>query len=119
MTDSPLAGTWQMVRAERSGDPAPELVTRHITLELTAETYLVRHAGQVTDQGTFATGAVVGRRTMVWHGTAGHNAGRTIPCLYQLRGDRLRICYGLNGVAPTEFATTIGDQRYLATYRRI
>jgi hypothetical protein len=38
--------------------------------------------------------------------------------LYQLAGDRLRVCYGLDGVTPDAMATRARDQRYLATYAR-
>jgi hypothetical protein len=50
--------------------------------------------------------------------TKGENSGRTMPAIAQLRGDRLRICFGLDGVRPTEFLTALGAARYLVTYRR-
>lgn len=107
-----------MIRAERGGDPAPEEATRLIVLELRNGEYFVRYQGEVTDQGTFEVGGVVDTRTLLLRGATGLNAGRTIPGVFQLRGDRLRVCYGLNGIAPTEFATAIGDERYLAVYQR-
>lgn len=115
---SPVDGVWQMVRAELSGDPAPDLVVRQTVVELDEGTYTVRFAGQAVDRGHFELGAVAGARTMLLRGTAGPNAGRTIPCLYQCQGDRLRVCYGMDGIAPNEFATAADDARYLATYRR-
>ncbi len=45
-------GTWQMIRAELNGEPAPELVTSKKVLELKAGNYAVRYAGQVIDSGT-------------------------------------------------------------------
>lgn len=113
-----IEGVWQMVRAENCGDEAPELVVQRTTIELQAGEYRVRFAGEVVDAGTFELGSVVGSYTMLLRGTAGPNAGRTIPCVFQLRGDRLRVCFGLNGLAPTEFTTDPQNQRYLATYRR-
>lgn len=113
-----VIGVWQMIRAELSGESAPELVTAKTTIELCDGQYLVRYAGQVVDRGTFELGAAIECPTFVLHGKEGPNAGRSIPCLYQLRGDRLRVCYGLDGTAPDGFATVGGDQRYLAVYRR-
>ena len=46
------------------------------------------------------------------------NAGRTIPAIFQRKGELLRICYGLDGTTPTTFATTAGSSHYLAIYRR-
>lgn len=117
MNDS-IEGLWQMVHAESCGEPAPELVAERTTIELSGGTYRVRFNGEVVDAGSFELGGVVTERTLLLRGTSGPNAGRTIPCVFQLRRDRLRVCFGLNGIAPTEFATDARNQRYLATYRR-
>jgi uncharacterized protein (TIGR03067 family) len=113
-----IDGLWQMIRAERDGEGAPDEATRLIVIELRDGEYFVRLNGETVDQGTFELGGVVDTRTMLLRGITGPNAGRTIPCLLQLRGDRLRVCYGMNGIAPTEFATQMGDERYLAVYQR-
>lgn len=113
-----LDGTWQMVGAELSGEAAPELVIEQSTMQLAAEHYTMRFGGEAVDCGTFELGGVVEAQTILLHGVTGPNAGRTIPCLYQLRGNRLRICFGLDGVAPTDFITQPQTRRYLAMYRR-
>jgi uncharacterized protein (TIGR03067 family) len=113
-----IDGVWQMTRAERDGEGAPDEATRLIIIELREGEYFVRLNGETVDQGTFELGGVVDTRTMLLRGVTGPNAGRTIPCLFQIRGDRLRVCYGMNGIAPTEFSTQLGDQRYLAVYQR-
>jgi len=41
-----------------------------------------------------------------------------ISAIYQLMGDRLRICYALDGTAPLDFKTAPNSRRYLVTYRR-
>lgn len=119
MTPNPaLTGTWEMIRAELAGADSPDLLALKVRLELTASAYTVRFADQVADRGTVThhPGATPAALTLV--GAAGPNAGRTIPCIYQLVGDRLRVCYGLDGTAPTAFATAAGSPHYLATYRR-
>jgi uncharacterized protein (TIGR03067 family) len=107
-----------MVRAEHAGEPSPELVALRVELHFTADTYAVRFAGELADRGTYthAPGGTHAALTLV--GIKGPNAGRAIPCIYQLVGNRLRICYGLAGTPPTAFATSPGTQLYLATYRR-
>ena len=117
--DTPsLDGVWLLVRAEHSGEEAPEMMAEKTELELTHGDYLVRFGGQVTDRGTFELGGTLEMKTMVLHGTEGPNAGRTIPCIYQFVGDRLRVCYGLDGITPNDFTTAHGQHRYLALYRR-
>lgn len=112
-------GRWKLLRAEQGGEAAPDLVINRTTLVLSAGRYAIWFAGEEMDVGSFETGGVTGALTLLLRGSRGPNAGRTIPCIYQLRGDRLRICYGFDGTAPTEFATAAQDQRYLATYQRL
>ncbi len=52
-------------------------------------------------------------------GTEGPNKGKTIPAIFDLAGDTLKICYDLSGQArPTEFKSSPGTQQFLATYQR-
>ena len=117
-TKPAIEGTWEMVRAECEGEAAPELVVQRTEIELVHGDYRVRFAGRITDRGRFEIDAATNAPRLILHGVEGPNAGRTIPGLFQLKGDRLRVCYGLDGVTPAAFATQPGDQRYLATYRR-
>ena len=110
-----LTGRWEMTRAEQDGEASPELLALNVVLELTAATYSVSFAGRVADRGSYT--ATDG--TLTLKGTRGPNKGRTIPCLFQQRGDLLRVCYGLEGTTPTDFTTAPGSGRYLATYRRV
>lgn len=109
-----LVGRWELTRAEQDGAAAPELLALQVVLELGPATYRVSFAGRVADQGSYTQAGPA--LTLV--GGPGPNAGRTIPCLVQQRGDLLRICYGLAGAAPTGFTTAPGSGLYLATYRR-
>ncbi len=109
-----LPGRWEMIKAELAGEDAPDLLALRIELELTAVTYVVRFAGEVADRGTYVRDG----HSLTLTGTAGPNQGRIIPCILQQVGDRLRVCYGLDGTAPTEFTTKTGVQHYLATYKR-
>ncbi len=43
----------------------------------------------------------------------------SFPCIYELEGDTLRVCYDLSGKKrPGEFKTAEGTQLYLVTYTR-
>ena len=115
---SSLPGTWQLIRAEFGGEAAPEVVTAKTTLVLTAATYQVLFDGRPADRGTYERGTPAETNTLTLRGLEGPNAGRAIPCIYQLVRDRLRICYGLDGTRPAAFSAAAGEQHYLATYRR-
>jgi uncharacterized protein (TIGR03067 family) len=113
-----LHGIWEMVRAESGGEPSTDLLALRVELHLNATTYQVRFAGELADEGAYRRAANETHATLILLGAKGPNAGRTIPCIYQLVGDRLRVCYGLDGTTPTEFATTPNSAQYIATYRR-
>jgi uncharacterized protein (TIGR03067 family) len=118
MSNPALHGTWEMIRAELNGENSLELLALRVELELDHSTYLVRFAGEVADHGTYTHHEAGPPARLTIQGSIGPNAGRTIPCIYQLAGDRLRVCYGMDGSAPTAFASPAGSPHYLATYRR-
>ena len=112
-----IDGTWLMVRAELDGEVAPGLVVAKSRIEFAAGRYEARYGSETGDRGTFALGATGEHGTIELKVLEGPNRGRAIPCIYQRRGDRLRVCYGLDGVVPVDFSTGPGRQRYLVTYR--
>jgi len=112
-----IDGIWLMVRAELDGEAAPDLVVAKSAIEFAAGRYEVRFDGEAADRGTFAVGATSEYGTIELQVLEGPNRGRAIPCIFQRRGDRMRVCYGLDGVVPADFSTGQGRQRYLVTYR--
>jgi uncharacterized protein (TIGR03067 family) len=117
LTFEHLHGTWQMIRAELAGEPAHPLLVENTTLEITSARYYVRYDREIADRGHIALADGEPHPQLTLRGTEGPNAGRSIPAIYQRRGDLLRICYGLDGSAPTAFASHAGSQLYLVTYR--
>ena len=113
-----LSGIWEMIRAESGGEPSSDLLALRVELHVSTDTYAVHFAGELADQGTYSPLSSEPHSALILLGAHGPNAGRTIPCIYQLVGNRLRVCYGLDGTTPTAFATTAGSPHYLAIYRR-
>ena len=111
---SPLQGTWLPVRAELDGEAAPALALERMELVFRHDTYAVSFAGTVHDAGAFTHTAA----TLTLTGRLAPHAGRVVPAIYQLVGDRLRICYGIDGTEPVAFTTAANSARYLVTYRR-
>jgi uncharacterized protein (TIGR03067 family) len=110
-----LHGNWRPVRAELDGQEAPTMALERMEFVLSEAEYLVRFAGEIHDRGLWC------RTESTLTLTSQHEAndGRQIPAIYQLAGERLRICYGLDGNEPAEFKTSASSQRYLVTYRRL
>lgn len=116
---SALIGHWQMVRAEFAGEAAPELVVQRTELHFSADRYRVSYDSEERDAGTYVIAGDAATKTLTLLADAGANTGRRVECIFQLVGDRLRICYGLDGKLPTHFTTGLAQPRYLATYRRV
>jgi uncharacterized protein (TIGR03067 family) len=115
---SALQGTWSVVTAELGGVRQPPEIVTNIVLKIGDGKYEVTVNGH-PDKGTCKVDASTKPGTMDITGTEGPNAGRNIPAIYELRGDKLRICYGLRGSPrPTEFKSNPGTQQYLVVYQR-
>ncbi|MFT3780452.1 MAG: TIGR03067 domain-containing protein [Nibricoccus sp.] len=115
----PIEGVWLPFKAELAGEAAPAMALAKMKLEIRANTYAVLFGNEVTDSGSFSLHDGDAIHTITLQGENGVNKGRTIPSIYQLVGDRLRICFGLNGVTPSAFSAAAGTKCYLVTYRRI
>ena len=114
-----LQGSWIPAKAELGAQPLPEDVLKKITLTLTNHDYVVTITGEQSDYGTWTIDTSAKPKAMTIVGTKGPNTGKTFPCIYELKGDNLRICYDLSGAKrPTEFKTEAGTKLYLVTYNR-
>jgi uncharacterized protein (TIGR03067 family) len=118
ITTDPIEGAWRPFKAELSGDHAPAMALEKIRMVIGAGTYAVHFGHEVTDEGSYVLGVVEKRQTITLVSLRGTHAGQTIPSIYQITGDRLRICYGLDGTVPTRFGSTVGTRHYLVSYRR-
>lgn len=112
-----LDGLWQLTHATHEGEQAPELVIERTTLAIHSTTYEIRFADQVADCGALARDPAQAD-TLVLTSATGAHSGRVVPCIFQRKGDLLRICYGFDGARPTAFTAPANSGRYLATYRK-
>ncbi len=114
-----IQGTWIPIKAELSGEAAPTLALEQIEVELSPNGYAVRFGGTNSDEGTYSLALGTPHKTITLLGIKGPNQDKTIPAIYQLNGDRLRICYALDDQGlPDEFRTHPGRKHYLVTYKR-
>jgi uncharacterized protein (TIGR03067 family) len=113
-----IKGTWTPAKAELAGNPMPDTLLKTIILKLDHGNYDVSVAGH-PDKGTYTLEPSSKPKAITIKGTEGPNKGKTIPAIYELKGDSLRICYDLSGATrPAKFKTVPGTQLYLVTYER-
>ena len=113
-----IEGSWTPIKAEFGGQPIPDAVLKTISLKLAGGKYGVMAEGH-PDNGTYSLNTAVQPKSTAVTGTDGPNKGKTFPCIYELNGDTLRICYDLSGAKrPSEFKSVAGTKLYLVTYVR-
>jgi uncharacterized protein (TIGR03067 family) len=114
-----IEGTWKPTSAELAGKAWPEELVKKMTLVVADGKYSVT-IGEQTDKGEVKVDPAKDPRTMdIVGGKGGPNEGKTLLAIYQLTGDKLRICYDLSGKArPKEFKTAPGTELFLVEYQR-
>lgn len=114
-----VEGTWVPVDAELGGQKFPDVVLKTMKLTINDGNYTV-NVGEQIDKGTVKIESTTTPKAMDITGTEGPNQGKTLPAIYELKGDTLRICYDLEGKQrPTEFKTAMGTQQFLVNYKRM
>lgn len=85
-----------------SATPPPKMSSMRLTLRDGRYEFV---EGPSHDLGRLALKPSQRPKEMDIVGVKGPNAGRTIPAIYRLQGDRLTICYGLDGHRPKAFVS--------------
>src|SRR5262245_59124249 len=113
-----MSGTWIPSEAELDGEKLPETAIKSLKLVIKDEKYTVTVDNQV-DEGTVTLDLESDPTGMEIKGTKGPNEGKTIPAIYELKDDVLKVCYNLEGKKrPAKFKTTAGSKFYMVTYKK-
>jgi len=113
-----LEGTWLPTTVQQNGRNWSDEQVKTIKLVIADGKYTVTVSGQ-DDKGTLKLDPNAKPATMDIVGTDGPNKGRTIPAIYELSADTLKICYGLGiETRPTQFESKPGSRLLLITYKR-
>jgi uncharacterized protein (TIGR03067 family) len=110
-------GTWLATKAEMSGKKLPKQVVEKLKLTLKDGKYDV--VAESPDHGTVTYDNDAKPKAMDIKGVEGPNKGKTFLAIYELKDDKLTICYDLSGESrPTEFKTEPKTKLFLVTYER-
>jgi uncharacterized protein (TIGR03067 family) len=113
-----MEGVWVPIKGEVDEKPMPDESLKATTLTITKDKYVVV-VGDSKDAGTCKLDPTKKPRQLDVTSTEGVNKGKTFLAIYELDGDTLTVCYGLDGkTRPTEFKTQKGSTRALMTYKR-
>jgi len=109
-----IKGTWVIVEAELGGQKLPDEGVKGTKLILTGGKY--RYQNDYGDYKLYSSEKI---KAMDIIGVEGPNKGKRFLAIYELDGDKLKICYDLAGkTRPTKFKTEAGTMQFLVTYQR-
>jgi len=115
-----MSGNWVPTLMQLNGKKQPAEIAKAITLTIDGSKYNTA-VGAEKDEGTLKVDTTKTPREMDITPSVGENKDKTIPCIYEFKGNELKICYGLNGSErPADFkAGEDGKGVYmLITYKR-
>jgi RNA polymerase sigma-70 factor (ECF subfamily) len=114
-----LQGTWVIASATLAGrDHADDFAGMKLILD--GDRYTADF-GKDTDKGTFTIDPAKTPRRIDVRSVSGPFKGKTLPGIYELKGDALVLCLEGDGVAdkrPTKFEAPATTRNMLLTYRR-
>jgi uncharacterized protein (TIGR03067 family) len=112
-------GNWSYVSVIANGDPAPEESVKNSRLEISGDKFTVK-GSQTYHRGTFVVDPTVKPKTLDVTFSEGEQEGKTIKGIYELEGDRCKVCIALGDQPrPTEFASPAGSGYALEELKRI
>jgi uncharacterized protein (TIGR03067 family) len=109
-----MKGTWSVVSAERDGKDVTDAT---VTLTVDGAKVFVKRGDKQIFEGTAKLDASKSPKTIdVTQESDGELKGKTIPGIYELDGDTLKVCSGKE--RPTDFTAAAGSGRFLRVYKR-
>lgn len=98
-----LAGTWKPKAAVLGDNVIDKMLLETATLVYEGNSYTIT-IGDKMEKGTFVLDSAKSPKNMDIFPTSGDNNGKTFLAIYELTGDKLRICYSLSPtVRPENF----------------
>ena len=112
-------GTWQLTKGVVGGNALPEAAVKKLQLALADGKYTLTGA-ESPDVGTYTLHLDQKPLGLDVKGTDGPNKGKTFLCIFELRGDKMKVCYDLAGKQrPAKFESKPKTAVFLAEYKRV
>ena len=115
-----LQGTWTAVVVERNGQKAPEEVLKNFKVVFKGNKMVI-NPNSDNRTSTFKLDSTKKPKWMDTSPEQGPAKGKSLPAIYELDGDTLKVCFDNEGVSdkrPSEFKTTPGSGLALFVLKR-
>jgi uncharacterized protein (TIGR03067 family) len=113
-----LEGSWKLVGLERQGR---EINGSSLSLTVTGNKYVAKtRTGVVLEEGTYQINPSKKPKTMTFSILSGKDKGTTQNALYELQGDKLKLCLAQPGKdRPASFTTRTGTGYEIFVMERV
>jgi uncharacterized protein (TIGR03067 family) len=109
-----IQGEWKVKQLVIDGQPVDDATLADAKLKIKGDAFKLDAAGQ-NESGTLQFDAQASPKTL----EVSLQSGDTIPAIYELNGNTLKICYAVNSAArPKEFKSTGGSDHVFVEYQR-
>jgi RNA polymerase sigma factor (sigma-70 family) len=115
-----LQGTWAAVSGETDGQPIPEDSLNQVFVIIKGDEIHFK-PNRTENKVTFTLDPTKKPRLLAMTAADGPDKGKTVPLIYELEGDRLKLCFDTKAgeKQPTEFATKPGSGLLLFVLKRV
>ena len=114
-----LQGTWVVVSMEREGEAIPQEELKGRTCVYEKDSFTLRSGDQPRRRGIVTLDASRKTKAINTWDMDGPYADATVPGIYDLNGDTLKLCFSRPGAErPAEFTTKSGSGLILVVYQR-
>jgi RNA polymerase sigma factor (sigma-70 family) len=117
--EAKLDGTWQVTAVTKNGAEDTKEEVESGKLVFSGDTFVLHHGGNMM-KGTFKADATQSPATLDLEVGEGADRGEGLLGIYELDGDKLRICMAHKGTGrPTKFESTAGSGVALISLKRV
>ena len=118
--NSALCGTWSCVSAVVDGKGLPEQTTKLLRLTITETAYKTQKGAEVLFESSYKTDTTKSPNEINMVGTEGELAGKEAQGIFELAGNRLKICYTMPELErPKKFESNPGSKAYLLMWQKM
>ena len=105
-----IQGTWKFISQEMEGKERPKEELTKLTITFTGDKWSVRVEDKVVQAGTHQLDGTKKPGHVDAVVTEGEDKGSTMLGIYELKGDKMKVCFDPKGKQrPTSFTSTAGQ----------
>ncbi len=112
-----IQGDWQVTSIEMNGEPLDRDTVTSMVVSIHDSSYKLS-GGERDDHGAFTIDSQSSPYKMDITPDRGPDSGEKLPAIFEVNGNKMRVCYGRGDNRPKAFETSSGSETLLINYTR-